>query len=134
MTTPKNPLPHRKLRVLVVEDEYLVALQTEEMLIELGFEVVGPATRFDQALGMAQSAAIDAAVIDVNLRGVAIYPIADVLAGRAIPFAFATGYAANGVAPAYRDRPVLQKPFLADQLATVMAAIVSVLEAREAEG
>ena len=101
----------RRLRVLVVEDEMLVAMNIEDMLLDLGHEVAGLASRLEPALSLAREGAFDLAMLDVNLAGQQSFPIADVLIARGIPFLFATGYGSKGIAEAYRDRPVLQKPF-----------------------
>jgi CheY-like chemotaxis protein len=108
------------LRVLVVEDEALVALQLEDMLAELGCAIVGPASRVGQALQMLGAGKVDAAVLDLNVAGELVYPVADALANRGLPYIFATGYSANGVAKPYRRHPILQKPFLPSQLRTAM--------------
>jgi CheY-like chemotaxis protein len=99
------------LRVLVVEDEALVALQLEDMLTGLGCTVVGPASRVGQALQLLHGQPIDAAVLDVNIAGELVYPVADELTSRGLPYIFATGYGASGLTEAYRGRPVLEKPF-----------------------
>ena len=101
----------RRLRVLVVEDEMLVAMNIEDMLLDLGHEVAGLASRLEPALSLAREGAFDLAMLDVNLAGQQSFPIADILIARGIPFVFATGYGIKGIAEAYRDRPVLQKPF-----------------------
>src|SRR6202045_5470871 len=85
-----SPLSGR--RVLVVEDETMVAWLLEDMLADLGCAVVGPAAHVNQALAMLDAEAIDAAVLDVNLQGQKSYPIADAIAARGVPFAFSTGY------------------------------------------
>ena len=113
-------------RVLVVEDEMLVAMLLEDLLAELGYEVVGPAKRLDTAVAMAEAEPLGAAVLDVNLAGQNTYPVADVLRRRGIPFVFATGYGARALADAYRDVPTLQKPFqIQDLERTLKAAIES---------
>ncbi len=99
------------LRVLVVEDEALVALQIEDMLTGLGCVVVGPASRVGQALELLHGQQVDAAVLDINIAGELVYPVADELASRGLPYIFATGYGASGLTDAYRGRPVLEKPF-----------------------
>jgi CheY-like chemotaxis protein len=101
----------RGRRVLVVEDEAIVAMLVEDMLTELGHSVVGPAMRLDQALPLAREAEFDFAILDVNLGGQLSFPVADVLRARGIPFIFATGYGRTGVEDAYRDTITLMKPF-----------------------
>ena len=105
-----------KLRVLLVEDESLVAIMVTDMLAHLGHDVIGPATRLQQAIEMAQQEAFDLAILDINLQGTESYPVADVLAVRGIPFVFATGYESLRLRKSFADRPVLQKPFQQDDL------------------
>jgi CheY-like chemotaxis protein len=106
------------VKVLVVEDEYLVATLMENMLASAGCVVAGPIPRLAQALDAASSEACDVAVLDVNLAGERVYPVADILAQRNVPFVFVTGY---GVLPGeYANRPRLCKPFkMADLLDTL---------------
>jgi len=97
------------LRVLLVEDEIMIALLVEEILVEFGHTVVGPASRIDRALELVASEAIDVAILDVNIDGKEVYPVAEALAARVIPFMFVSGY---GTLPErFRDRPRLTKPF-----------------------
>src|SRR6266851_1501425 len=110
-----------RLRVLLVEDEIMVALFLEDMLAELDHEVVGPIARLDKALEMAQRQALDVALLDVNLNGQEIYPVAEALAAREIPFVFVTGYGSGALRAPYRDRPTLQKPFRRDDLRELFA-------------
>lgn len=109
-------------RVFVVEDEMMVAMLIEDMLGELGCEIVGPAGRIEDALSIAGEAAMDAAVLDVNLNGRETYPVADMLRRRGIPFIFATGYGASGLAERFSATPVLQKPFQERDLARMLTA------------
>ena len=109
-------MAERRLRVLIIEDEMLVAMNIEDMLLDLGHEVAGLAGRLDAALSLAREADFDLAMLDVNLAGETSFPVAAVLAERRIPFLFATGYGIKGIAEEYRDRPVLQKPFRAQDL------------------
>ncbi|MBV9078055.1 MAG: response regulator [Methylobacteriaceae bacterium] len=104
------------LKVLVVEDEVAISLLLEDMLLDLGCEVVGPAGRLSAALKHAEADAIDLALLDVNLAGEPIYPVAEVLARRGIPFVFSTGYGSAGIQDGFRDRPVVQKPFAQNDL------------------
>lgn len=108
----------KPLRILVVEDEMTIALSVEDMLIELGHEVTGLAMGLSQALTLAESAAIDFAILDVNLDGQMSFPVAAVLERRKVPFIFATGYGSSGVEPSYRGRGmVMAKPFDRNDLA-----------------
>lgn len=101
----------RPLRILVVEDEMTIALLMEDMLIDLGHEVVGLAMRLPQALQFAKSAEIDLAILDINLDGRMSFPVADVLSARGVPFIFATGYGQAGLEAPYKASTVLSKPF-----------------------
>lgn len=98
-------------RVLVVEDEAMVAMMLEDMLVDLGCEIVGPAASLQAGLQLARTAAFDAAVLDVNLAGDKAFPIADVLAERGIPFVYATGYGRAGLRSEDAARLVVQKPY-----------------------
>jgi CheY-like chemotaxis protein len=104
------------LRVLVVEDEAAISLLLEDMLLDFGCRVIGPAARLPTALETIEREEVDLAILDVNLAGEPIYPVADALARRSIPFVFSTGYGTAGIKDAYRDRLVLQKPFAQDDL------------------
>jgi CheY-like chemotaxis protein len=108
------------LRILVVEDEMTIALLIEDMLADLGHEVVGLEMRLGPALEAAAALEADFALLDVNLDGRMSFPVAERLEARDIPFAFVTGYGAAGVSPAFRDRPVLSKPFLLRDLAELI--------------
>ena len=99
------------LRILIVEDEAAISLLLEDMLLDFGCEVVGPAGRLAAALDLASSETLDLAILDVNVAGEPIYPVAEALVERKVPFVFSTGYGSAGIKDAYRDRPVLQKPF-----------------------
>ncbi len=112
------------LRVLVVEDEAMVALLLEEYIEEIGCTVVGPVAQVDPALAKLAESLVDAAVLDVNLQGSWSYPIADALAARGLPFLFITGYGKAGLDPAYRDRPLMQKPFTQDGLEAALKRLV----------
>jgi PAS domain S-box-containing protein len=97
-------------RILAVEDEALVAAMLRESLTDLGFGVIGPIGIVAQALESARTEPIDAAILDVNVAGEAIYPVADALAARGIPFIFMTGYGSSAIDPRYAHIPSLQKP------------------------
>lgn len=97
-------------RVLLVEDETLVAMNLEDALTELGCEVVGPAARLDAAAEMIGHERFDCALIDVDLRGRPAYPLAELLDQRGVPFCFVTGYEPGVSAQFRRSHPVLAKP------------------------
>jgi PAS domain S-box-containing protein len=97
-------------RVMVVEDETLVAMVVCEYLDELGFSVVGPFSKLDQAMAALEHNNIDAAILDVNLGGEPVYPLADALIADCIPFVFVTGYGAAALENRFSKVPVLQKP------------------------
>ena len=111
------------LKVLVVEDEMMVSMLIEDMLSDLGCQVVGPASRLDEALEVAKSAEIDCAVLDVNLGGQPIFPLADLLRETGRPFAIATGNGDAGLRDVDRGSPVLQKPFREGDLARVLGEL-----------
>jgi DNA-binding response OmpR family regulator len=95
---------------MIVEDEALVAMALREALDELGFSVIGPYNRIPEAMIALRNNHIDAAVLDVNLGGELIYPLADVLTAGHVPFIFITGYGADEIEHRYANVPVLQKP------------------------
>ena len=111
------------LRVLVVEDEMMVSMLIEDMLTDLGCSVVGPASRLDEAVELAKTSDLDCAVLDVNLGGQPIFPLADLLRERGKPFAFATGYGDAGIRDIDKGTPVLQKPFREGDLARVLGEL-----------
>jgi CheY-like chemotaxis protein len=111
-------------RVLVVEDEMMVAWLLEDMLGDLGYAVVGPASRVDQALALLDAEIVDAAVLDVNLNGQKSYPVAAALVARRVPFVFSTGYHKDSLTQGYQEFPALQKPFERAKLADALAKLL----------
>jgi len=101
----------RNARILVVEDEVLVAALLEDRLEALGCNVIGPAMSVGEALELLKGDDIDAAVLDVNLGGEKVFPVADALAAKDIPFIFATAYGASGVDARHSRREILDKPY-----------------------
>lgn len=114
------------LNVLAVEDESLVAMFLEDLLIDFGCRVVGPAARVQDALQLLDDNEVHAAVLDVNVAGEEVFPVADRLALRGIPFVFATGYGVAGLAGAHQTRLVLQKPYSAAALRRALEQSLSV--------
>lgn len=112
------------VRVLVVEDEPIVAMCLEDMLIELGCDVVGPAAQLASGLALAEGEALDAAILDINLGGERSYPIAAALRGRGLPYVFASGYGAAD--PAYAG-PVglIAKPYRIDDIRAALEQLLS---------
>ncbi|SFA83480.1 Response regulator receiver domain-containing protein [Rhizobium sp. NFR07] len=117
-------------RILVVEDEMLVAMLIEDAIVDLGHQIVGPAMRLETALDAATNETFDFAILDVNLAGKQSFPVADALAARGTPFMFASGYGRAGLADPYCDATILQKPFSPEQLAAILG---TVLVARQTE-
>lgn len=110
------------LRVFVVEDEGLVALMVEAMLEDLGCAVVLSAASVQEALELVGSGGFDIALLDMNLAGERVFPVADELRRLGVPFAFASGYGADGLRPDLTEVPVVQKPFRLTELAAVLVA------------
>jgi CheY-like chemotaxis protein len=108
-------------RALVVEDEVLVGMLLEEMLRELGYELAALSTHVDEALVLARTARFDVAVLDINLNGRQSFPVADAIRLRGLPFLFATGYGSRILGAAYKDVPILQKPFSLEELRAALA-------------
>ena len=120
--TPPSGAGLHGLSVLVVEDETIVSLLVESMLMDLGCKDVWYASSVDEALDILAERTPDAAVLDVNLAGETAYPIAGQLAAAEVPFVFATGYGASGILVDWAGRPVIQKPFQSDTLASALQA------------
>ncbi len=99
-------------RVLIVEDESLVAMLLETILADLGCDVVGPESNIEDGLNVASGTApLDAALLDVNVAGQEIFPVAEALKARGVPFVFSTGYGEAGLPEHWRGNPTVQKPF-----------------------
>lgn len=113
------------LRVFVVEDEVLIGMMLEDMLSDLGCEVIGPSINVDEALRTVQDPNIELAILDLNLNGVSSLPIADVLRARQVPIIFSTGYGiADNVSDPYKDFPTLAKPYDIADLKTVLSDVL----------
>jgi DNA-binding response OmpR family regulator len=114
---PKDPGDLQGLRVLVVEDNFLVADTICEVLAECGCVVVGPAPSLKRGRELSEDEVLDGAVLDVNLGGELSFPLADVLAKRGVPFLFLTGYDDKSILPdKFREVDRLSKPFDFDEL------------------
>ena len=116
--------PLEGVTVLVVEDEYLVAALIEDMLDSAGCVVRGPIARLAEAVDAASRETCDVAVLDINLAGERIYPVAEILSRRKVPFVFVTGYS-NGVLPdKFAECPRVRKPFKMMDLLGVLSGLV----------
>ena len=111
-------------RVLIVEDEYFLADDIAQALNKLGAQVVGPVPSPEKALALLADEPVDAAILDINLRGRMVFPVADALREQGVPFVFATGYDETAVPEAYKDVPRWEKPFKPEDLARALPEIV----------
>jgi CheY-like chemotaxis protein len=122
------------LRVLVVEDEALIAMHIEDMLEQMGCQIAGSAAAVPEALKLVAQGGFDFALLDMNLGGTRVEAVADALQAGQIPFAFASGYGAAGLPAHLQDRPVLQKPFLGADLERVMRLEIGQAGGRQPAG
>ncbi|ACB94358.1 response regulator [Beijerinckia indica] len=109
-------------RVLVVEDEILIAVMIEEVLLDLGCIVVGPIGKLEAAMQLARDEALDMAILDVSIRGGYVYPVAERLLARDIPIILASGYGGWALPENLRDQPRLTKPFTTQELESQIRA------------
>jgi DNA-binding response OmpR family regulator len=118
-------VPWQGKRALVVEDEAMVSMMLEDALTEMGCVIAGSAARLAEAQALAASLAIDFAILDLNLNGELSYPVAEVLAGRGIPFIFSTGYGPKALPAHLRDVLTIGKPFEFRELERAVAAALA---------
>jgi CheY-like chemotaxis protein len=111
--------------ILVVEDEYLIRMLLEDMLDELGYSVAATVGSVSEATHEAKAGVFKAAILDVNVNGEEIFPAADVLAQRGLPFVFVTGYGESSLPERFRGRPTLQKPFQAQRLKATLDSLLA---------
>ena len=127
MTISGTTTTPRKASVLVVEDEVMIRMMVTDMLVDLGHSIAAEAGEIDEALRLAESADFDLAILDVNVNGRTIEPVAKVIERRKLPLLFSTGYSVDALPESFRGRPALQKPFRID---TLQSAIDEVLRTR----
>jgi DNA-binding response OmpR family regulator len=118
MTTTRPP----RGSVFLVEDEVMIRMMVADMLQELGYTIAAEAGELGEAIRLAQTTYFDLAILDVNVNGKVISPVADLLKANNRPFIFATGYGSSGLPEEYRDRPSLQKPFQVETLGKMIEA------------
>jgi DNA-binding response OmpR family regulator len=126
MVDPTGPRPLEKKKILIVEDEYLIAAQLVDELELLGAEIVGPSPSLERALELVKTEPVDLAVLDINLQGKLCFPLADALSERGISFIFQTGYDPDLHVPQrYASVPRWHKPFTPQALAASLALYMS---------
>jgi CheY-like chemotaxis protein len=138
---PRHNMPMRPLeelavaarRILIVEDEMMIAMMVEDFLSDLGWHALGVACTLEKALEMARNADFEAALLDVNLNGRDTFDVADILIERNIPFVFATGYGAQGIAQRFRAVPTLAKPYQLDDLDGALQQAMAGAEGQHAD-
>lgn len=112
-------------KVLIVEDEELIGALLEEMLVGRGFQVVGRATTVEESHDLLGVAQIDVALLDISLHGEPVFPVAQALLERKIPFVFTSGYGAAGLPPAWTGYPVFCKPYDMQELTATLAQLAT---------
>ena len=110
--------------VLLVEDEVMIRMMVADMLKELGYTIAAEAGEIGEAMRLAETTFFDLAILDVNVNGKVISPVADLLKARNRPFIFATGYGFSGLPEEYRDRPSIQKPFQIEILDRIIDSVL----------
>ena len=110
--------------VLLVEDEVMIRMMVADMLEEIGYSIAGEAGDIDEAIRLVQVTDFDIAILDVNVNGKVISPVAEAVQLRGLPFVFATGYGAQGLPEKFRDRPTIQKPFQIETLARTIETVL----------
>jgi DNA-binding response OmpR family regulator len=123
MKTSREQSSSKRFRVLVFEDEMLLAMLVEDSLADCGCDVVGPVARVADGVKLASCEKLDGAILDINIAGTEVSPLASELARRSIPFIFVSGFDSHNLPEAWRGRPILKKPFRPRDLGG--AAIIS---------
>jgi DNA-binding response OmpR family regulator len=113
------PIKYR--RILIIEDDYMIANQLARAFEALGGEVVGPTGSLGKAIQLVETAEFDCALVDINLRGVESYPVVDILMRRGVPVAFISGYDRTNIPDRYRSIPLIQKPVDVLEVASALA-------------
>ena len=114
----------RRRSILLVEDEVMIRMMVADMLEELGYRIAAEAGDIDEAVRLVQVTDFDIAILDVNVNGKIITPVAEAVMLRDLPFVFATGYGAQGLPEKFRDRPTIQKPFQIETLARTIETVL----------
>lgn len=112
-------------RILIVEDEPMVAIDIEQALTEFGFNIAGVAFSLETALELVANEGFDAAILDVNLKGMSAEPVADAISARGLPFIVTTGYGRDQRPEGLRDAPYLRKPYRPAELLRALEQILT---------
>ena len=118
------------LRVLLVEDELIIAMMVESVITNMGFEVIGPVVHIDQALRLVADGEFDCAILDVNIRGGNSYAVADLLIARDCPFVMATGYSDWSIPPHLIGQKRLTKPYSTEALESELKLLSAKVSAK----
>jgi DNA-binding response OmpR family regulator len=110
------------LSIFLVEDEALIRMMTAEMIEELGYHVAVKAGTIKEAKSLAKEADFEFAILDINVGGQSILPVAQIVESRGVPFLFASGYGTTGLPPPFAERTVLSKPFVLESLREAITA------------
>ena len=121
----REPVSLEGRRILLVEDSPVVAPFTAELLQEVGCVVVGPAPNMAAARELIEAGEFDAAVMDIHIRGVRVFPLCETLAAKGVPFLLTSGYADRSMPDKWNDRPRVQKPYTLEQLKDALAGVLS---------
>jgi CheY-like chemotaxis protein len=114
----------RAKRVFVVEDELLISMVIEEILADVGCQIIGPFTNLPDALAAARKGGFDLALLDVNLRGEKVYPVAEILAEQGVPFMLLTGYGKDAIPSGHPEWRACPKPFTAAELTRALSGML----------
>ncbi|HVV61028.1 MAG TPA: response regulator [Pseudolabrys sp.] len=117
--------PPQECSILIVEDETLLAMDVETMVSDAGYRVLGPVTSIAEAMRVASTSVIDAAILDINLQGQPVFPLADILASSSIPFVVLSGHQREMLPERHRDRPFIQKPYRVEELLAALKELFS---------
>jgi len=118
---PAAKSPSLGRRILLVEDEPMVGMFMYDLLEGMGLEPSAPIGRLAEAMKVAETQEFDGAILDINIHGELVYPLAELLAAKSVPVIFVTGYASESIDPRFADNPVLQKPIAAESLEPYLA-------------
>jgi two-component SAPR family response regulator len=112
------------MRVLIVEDEFLIAMDLEDLMEQMGHQVAASVSRLDEAMKFVCTQGVDFAILDLNLRGEESFPLAEILRAHDIPFIFTSGYGAAGLVKGFENEHILQKPYQTHELKRMIEKMI----------